>query len=45
MRSRGSTIVNIKGESYRLKEKRRSGLLTRSEPIFEASQEETDGSA
>jgi len=26
-----STIVNIKGESYRLKEKRRAGLLTRSE--------------
>lgn len=28
-----STIVNIKGESYRLKEKRRAGLLTRSEPF------------
>ena len=27
-----STIVNIKGESYRLKEKRKAGLLTRSEP-------------
>lgn len=26
-----STIINIKGESYRLKEKRKSGLLTRSE--------------
>jgi DNA replication protein DnaC len=26
-----STIVNIKGESYRLKEKRKAGLLTRSE--------------
>ena len=26
-----STIINIKGESYRLKEKRRAGLLTRSE--------------
>lgn len=26
------TIVNIKGESYRLKEKRKAGLLTRSEP-------------
>ena len=31
-----STIVNIKGESYRLKEKRRAGLLTRSEPFTEA---------
>lgn len=40
-----STIVNIKGESYRLKEKRRSGLLTRSEPIIEASQDEADRSA
>jgi len=27
-----STVVNIKGESYRLKEKRKAGLLTRSEP-------------
>lgn len=27
-----STIINIKGESYRLKEKRKAGLLTRSEP-------------
>jgi hypothetical protein len=27
-----STILNIKGESYRLKEKRKAGLLTRSEP-------------
>jgi hypothetical protein len=26
-----STIVNIKGESYRLKEKRKAGLLARSE--------------
>lgn len=26
-----STIINIKGESYRLKEKRKAGLLTRSE--------------
>jgi DNA replication protein DnaC len=37
-----STIINIKGESYRLKEKRKAGLLTRSEaftaepPIEEA---------
>jgi len=30
-----STIVNIKGESYRLKEKRKAGLLTRSEPFTE----------
>jgi DNA replication protein DnaC len=28
-----STTVNIKGESYRLKEKRKAGLLTRSEPL------------
>lgn len=28
-----STIINIKGESYRLKEKRKAGLLTRSEPF------------
>ena len=27
-----ATTVNIKGESYRLKEKRRAGLLTRSLP-------------
>ena len=27
-----STILNIKGESYRLKEKRKAGVLTRSEP-------------
>ena len=35
-----STIVNIKGESYRLKEKRKAGLLTRSEP-FTAPTSET----
>ena len=34
-----STIINIKGESYRLKEKRKAGLLTRSEP-FTAQAEE-----
>jgi DNA replication protein DnaC len=34
-----STIINIKGESYRLKEKRKAGLLTRSEP-FTAPPEE-----
>jgi DNA replication protein DnaC len=28
-----STIINIKGESYRLKEKRKAGLLARSESI------------
>ena len=32
-----STIVNIKGESYRLKEKRKAGLLTRSEPHVAAA--------
>ena len=30
-----STIVNIKGESYRLKEKRKAGLLTRSDALAE----------
>ena len=34
-----STILNIKGESYRLKEKRKSGLLTRSEPYTESGRE------
>jgi DNA replication protein DnaC len=34
-----STILNIKGESYRLKEKRKSGLLTRSEPYTEPAAE------
>ena len=34
-----STVVNIKGESYRLKEKRKAGLLTRSEPFTEAGDE------
>jgi IstB-like ATP binding protein len=32
-----STIVNVKGESYRLKEKRKAGLLTRSEPYTESA--------
>src|SRR5512136_3130382 len=30
-----ATTLNIKGESYRLKEKRRAGLLTRPKPIAE----------
>jgi DNA replication protein DnaC len=34
-----STILNIKGESYRLKEKRKAGLLTRSEPYTTAGVE------
>ena len=39
-----STIVNIKGESYRLKEKRKAGLLTRSEPFTaEATAVNADG--
>ena len=33
-----STIINIKGESYRLKEKRKAGLLTRSEPYTAGQQ-------
>jgi DNA replication protein DnaC len=32
-----STIVNIKGESYRLKEKRKAGLLARSESYTQAA--------
>jgi hypothetical protein len=28
--------VNVKGESYRLKEKRKAGLLTRSDAVAEA---------
>lgn len=35
-----STILNIKGESYRLKEKRKAGLLTRSEPYTQAAKPE-----
>jgi DNA replication protein DnaC len=37
-----STIVNVKGESYRLKEKRKAGLLTRSEPYTEAGAAEVE---
>ena len=37
-----STIVNIKGESYRLKEKRKAGLLTRSEPYTEPAEAAVD---
>jgi DNA replication protein DnaC len=33
-----STIVNIKGESYRLKEKRKAGLLARSEALTSAGE-------
>lgn len=36
-----STILNIKGESYRLKEKRRAGLLSRSEAVTESATTET----
>ena len=36
-----STTVNIKGESYRLKEKRKAGLLGRSSPVSEVEMEET----
>lgn len=39
-----SAIINIKGESYRLKEKRKAGLLTRSEPFTaEAAAVNADG--
>jgi DNA replication protein DnaC len=34
-----STTLNIKGESYRLKEKRRAGLLGRPKPVAAESQE------
>jgi hypothetical protein len=34
-----STTLNIKGESYRLKEKRRAGLLGRPKPIAETPEE------
>ena len=37
-----STIVNIKGESYRLKEKRKAGLLTRSEPFTDPVVRDSD---
>jgi DNA replication protein DnaC len=36
-----ATTLNIKGESYRLKEKRRAGLLGRAKPITETEQEVT----
>jgi len=36
-----STTLNIKGESYRLKEKRRAGLLGRPKPLSEAEEEVT----
>jgi len=39
-----STIINIKGESYRLKEKRKAGLLTRSEPFTAEAPAETEAS-
>jgi DNA replication protein DnaC len=37
-----STIINIKGESYRLKEKRRAGLLTRSEAYTQEPEAEAE---
>ncbi|MGH2375002.1 MAG: IS21-like element helper ATPase IstB [bacterium] len=36
-----STILSIKGESYRLKEKRKAGLLTRSEPYTATTEDAT----
>jgi len=38
-----STIVNVKGDSYRLKEKRKAGLLTRSEPFTAETVEAAQG--
>ena len=40
-----STIVNIKGESYRLKEKRKAGLLTRSEPFTDSVARNDNGTS
>jgi len=37
-----STTLNIKGESYRLKEKRRAGLLGRPKPVAEVPEEVTE---
>ena len=37
-----STILNVKGESYRLKEKRKAGLLTRSEPYTRSEEVKTE---
>lgn len=34
-----ATTLNIKGESYRLKEKRRAGLLGRTKPLSEKEKE------
>jgi hypothetical protein len=34
-----STTLNIKGESFRLKEKRRAGLLGRPKPLSDAEEE------
>ena len=39
-----STIVKVKGESYRLKEKRRAGLLTRSEPYTQNTEPDAEPS-
>jgi hypothetical protein len=39
-----STTLNIKGESYRLKEKRKAGLLGRPTPASGAEQERADDS-
>ena len=38
-----STIVNVKGDSYRLKQKRKAGLLTRSEPFTAETVEAAQG--
>lgn len=35
-----ATTLNVKGESYRLKEKRRAGLLTRAKSTDDASTDE-----
>ena len=38
-----ATTLNVKGESYRLKEKRRAGLLGRAKPSHDSAEAQTDG--
>ena len=37
-----ATTLNIKGESYRLKEKRRAGLLGRAKPTSDEAEKEVE---
>lgn len=38
-----ATTLNFKGESYRLKEKRRADLLGRAKPSHDSAEAQTDG--